>query len=70
MESLRNNKALLYSILGAGGTVLALTLGIIPELSAQFELIEFPPDVSVVSKSVDSIIIGFSSNFSSRLFCC
>lgn len=48
MESLRQNKALLYSILGSGGVVLALTLGLVPELSAQFEIIDFPPDVSVV----------------------
>lgn len=46
MESLRENKALLYSILGSSSVVLALTLGIIPELSAQFEIIDFPPDVS------------------------
>lgn len=46
MESLRRNKALLYSIVGSGGVVLALTLGIVPELAAQFEIIDFPPDVS------------------------
>jgi cation-transporting ATPase 13A1 len=46
MESLKQNKALLYSVLGSGGTVLALTLGIVPELAAQFEIIDFPPDVS------------------------
>lgn len=49
MESLKQNKALLYSILGSGGTVLALTLGIIPELATQFEIIDFPPDVSTTS---------------------
>lgn len=47
MESLKQNKALLYSILGSGGVVLALTLGLVPELSAQFEIIDFPPDVSI-----------------------
>lgn len=45
MESLRQNKALLYSILGSGGVVLALTLGIVPELATLFEIIDFPPDV-------------------------
>ncbi|KAF2904876.1 hypothetical protein ILUMI_01293 [Ignelater luminosus] len=44
MESLRQNRALLYSIIGSGSVVLALTLGIVPELSAQFELIIFPDD--------------------------
>ncbi|KYB27482.1 endoplasmic reticulum transmembrane helix translocase [Tribolium castaneum] len=48
MESLRQNKALLYSILGSGGTVLALTLGIVPELSTQFEIIDFPPDFRII----------------------
>lgn len=46
MESLRQNKALLYSILASGGVVLALTLGVVPELSAQIEIIDFPTDVS------------------------
>lgn len=45
MESLKQNRALLYSIIGSGSVVLALTLGIVPELSAQFELIIFPDDV-------------------------
>ncbi|KAG5897443.1 hypothetical protein JTB14_002704 [Gonioctena quinquepunctata] len=48
MESLKQNKALLYSILGSGGVVLALTLGIVPELSAQFEIIDFPPDFRII----------------------
>lgn len=47
MESLGQNKALMYSIVGSGGTVLALALGIVPELAAQFEIIDFPPDVSI-----------------------
>lgn len=45
MESLAQNKALLYSIIGSSGTVLALTLGLVPELAQQFEIIDFPPDV-------------------------
>ncbi|KAL3282728.1 hypothetical protein HHI36_005899 [Cryptolaemus montrouzieri] len=48
MESIRQNKALLYSILGSGGVVLALTLGILPDLSAQFEIIDFPPDFRII----------------------
>lgn len=46
MEGLTQNKPLLYSIVLSGGTVLALTLGIVPELAAQFEIIEFPSEVS------------------------
>ncbi|XP_063914226.1 endoplasmic reticulum transmembrane helix translocase [Zophobas morio] len=48
MESLKQNRALLYSILGSGGLVLALTLGIVPELAEQFEIIDFPPDFRVI----------------------
>ncbi|CAH1991864.1 unnamed protein product [Acanthoscelides obtectus] len=47
MESLRQNKALLYSILGSAAIVLALALGIVPELSEQFEIIDFSPDSRV-----------------------
>lgn len=47
MESLTENKALLYSIMGSGGVVLALTLGTAPPLSEMFEIIEFPADVSI-----------------------
>lgn len=47
MESLSQNKPLLYSIVISGCTVLALTLGIVPDLAAQFEIIDFPPDVSI-----------------------
>lgn len=45
MESLTQNKPLLYSIVLSGGAVLALALGIVPELAAQFEIIEFPAEV-------------------------
>ncbi|KAF7269070.1 hypothetical protein GWI33_017828 [Rhynchophorus ferrugineus] len=44
MESLTQNKALLYSIIGSSSVVLALTLGIMPELSTHFEVIIFPDD--------------------------
>ncbi|KAF5300333.1 hypothetical protein FQA39_LY11190 [Lamprigera yunnana] len=48
MESLRQNRALLYSIMGSSAVVLALTLGILPELSAQLELIIFPSEFRLV----------------------
>ncbi|KAI4466177.1 cation-transporting atpase-related [Holotrichia oblita] len=48
MESLLQNKALLYSIIGSSGTVLALTLGLVPELAQQFEIIDFPPDFRMI----------------------
>ena len=45
MESLLENKALLYSILLSGGWVLLLASGLNPELAQQFELVEFPVQV-------------------------
>ncbi|GJQ67243.1 hypothetical protein Trydic_g8148 [Trypoxylus dichotomus] len=48
MESLLQNKALLYSIIGSSGTVLALTLGLVPELAQQFEIIDFPSDFRMI----------------------
>ncbi|XP_064115306.1 endoplasmic reticulum transmembrane helix translocase-like [Macrobrachium nipponense] len=44
MESLSENKALLYSLLCSGGVVMALALGIIPEFAQQFEIVDFPPE--------------------------
>ncbi|XP_033643148.1 manganese-transporting ATPase 13A1-like [Asterias rubens] len=44
MESLKDNKALLYSLLLSGVAIIALTTGIVPEVSQQFEIIEFDPE--------------------------
>ncbi|XP_042234458.1 endoplasmic reticulum transmembrane helix translocase-like [Homarus americanus] len=44
MESLLENKALLYSLMGSGGVVLALSLGVIPEFAEQFEIVDFPSE--------------------------
>ncbi|CAH1284675.1 unnamed protein product [Diabrotica balteata] len=48
MENLIENKPLLYSVLGTGSVVLLLTLGLVPELSASFEIIDFPPDFRII----------------------
>ena len=45
MESLRENKALLYSLSGTGAFIFVLAVGWIPELSEQFGIIDFPPEV-------------------------
>lgn len=52
MESLTENKALLYSIVGSAAAILALAMGIIPELAFQFEIVDFPPEVLIYSSSV------------------
>lgn len=45
MESLLQNKSLLYSLIGIAAVILGLC-GFLPELAAQFEIVEFPSDVS------------------------
>lgn len=42
MESLTENKALLYSVMGSSASILALALGIFPEIAYQFEIVDFP----------------------------
>ncbi|KAF2366163.1 P-type ATPase [Trinorchestia longiramus] len=44
MESLRENRALLVSLLCTGGLVMALAMGIIPQFAEQFEIVDFPPE--------------------------
>jgi cation-transporting ATPase 13A1 len=45
MESLTENKPLLYSILFSTGAVFVLAGRLMPELSDQFQIVEFPDDV-------------------------
>ncbi|XP_054281923.1 endoplasmic reticulum transmembrane helix translocase [Macrosteles quadrilineatus] len=52
MESLSENKALLYSILVSAGSILALALGIVPDIANQFEIVDFPPDFRLILVSV------------------
>ena len=47
MESLQENRALLYSLLGSGSVVFALALGIFPDFAHQFEIVDFPTEVSI-----------------------
>lgn len=48
MESLTENKPLLYSLFISGGAITALASGVVPEFSEQFELVHLPPEVSKV----------------------
>lgn len=69
MESLTQNKPLLYSMVLSGGTVLALALGIVPELAAQFEIIAFPPDVSCKNNGnvyFSTIFVNISVSYNTR----
>lgn len=46
MESLVQNKSLLYSLICSAAVILGLACGLLPELAAQFEIVDFPSDVS------------------------
>lgn len=45
MESLRENKALLYSLCMTQAFIVLLALGWIPEVSEQFSIVDFPDEV-------------------------
>lgn len=45
MESLRENKYLLYSVLASASVVIALALNVSPELTATFEIVDIPDEV-------------------------
>lgn len=47
MEGLLENKLLLYSILGTTGAIFALALGVVPDIASEFEIVDFPSDVSL-----------------------
>jgi len=46
MESLRENRLLMYSILASSGVVACLALNLVPDLQSAFQIVDFPPDVS------------------------
>lgn len=49
MESLRENRLLMYSILASSGVVLCLALNLVPDLQSAFQIVDFPDDVSIKS---------------------
>nr|SVE74947.1 EOG090X00J5 [Daphnia dolichocephala] len=44
MESLKENRVLLYSLVGTGSFILGLVLGIMPEINQGFGIVEFEPE--------------------------
>ncbi|XP_053209621.1 endoplasmic reticulum transmembrane helix translocase-like [Panonychus citri] len=52
MESLRQNKPLMYSIFGSIIAVIALVTGYFPDLAQQFAIVEFPQEFQVVVLTV------------------
>jgi hypothetical protein len=56
MESLTENNALLYSIVGLAGSILALAMGIFPDMAYQFEIVDFPAEVSCCFHTVHTCV--------------
>ncbi|KAL2732695.1 endoplasmic reticulum transmembrane helix translocase isoform X1 [Vespula maculifrons] len=44
MESLTQNKSLLYSLLGSSAVILSLACGLLPDVASQLEIVDFPND--------------------------
>lgn len=44
MESLRENRVLLYSLVCTGSFILCLVLGVMPEINQEFSIVEFDPE--------------------------
>ncbi len=45
MESLKENRPLMFSILGSTAFIFALALGVFPDIAQQFEIVDFPLEV-------------------------
>ncbi|KAF4518172.1 hypothetical protein B566_EDAN007864 [Ephemera danica] len=60
MESLSENRALLYSLLGSGLAVLALAMGLLPDLAAQFEIVDFPYEFRLILLQVLAADFGLA----------
>ncbi|XP_074593748.1 endoplasmic reticulum transmembrane helix translocase [Brevipalpus obovatus] len=45
MESIRDNKPLLYSVIGPFSFVILLITGSIPDVAEQFSIVKFPPEI-------------------------
>lgn len=59
MESLRANRMLMFAIGASGTIVLFLTSGAMPGLSQFFEIVDFPPSVSILYRLIQNSNIKF-----------
>ncbi len=58
MESLGENRSLLYSLAGTAGFIALLVLGWVPELCEQFGVVDFPDEV-VMSDGCGYLCVTF-----------
>lgn len=64
MESLRENRLLSYAIFTSSSIVMCLALGLVPDLLATFEIIDFESDVSIYLPSLLRASVNSFSNYS------
>ena len=50
MESLSENRPLLYSIVTSLVVVFTMAAGVMPDLNDQFSVVQFPQDVSTINR--------------------
>jgi len=48
MESLQENKPLLYSLFFSSAAILCLASGVVPDVAKQFELVDLDSEVSLI----------------------
>jgi len=61
MESLTQNKPLLFSLVGNFAVILLLACGFLPDLAVQFEIVDFPSQVSLHNAQGIKLIAIYSS---------
>ena len=59
MESLQENRPLLYSILFSAGAVVVLAARLMPELSDQFQIVQFDSDVRNLTQTEEHSFLFF-----------
>lgn len=52
MESLKENRALLYSLIGTGSFILCLAIGAMPEINQEFGIVDFDSDFRTILTGV------------------
>ena len=52
MESITQNRPFFYSMVFSGTAVVIITLGLMPELNDQFEIVSIPPEVFLFHNSI------------------
>jgi cation-transporting ATPase 13A1 len=61
MESLKENKALLYSIIFSASAAIALALGTLPDLNTQFQIIDFPSEFRTIL--LTTLFVDFGASY-------